>query len=293
MPGFLSNINKFKKMYSIKSIEEDKELLSNLNKIISPFILRRKKKDVLKDLPDKIENNIIVDLDDEQKKLYMAYLEKTKEQINNTIQKEGFLKSQILILSLLTKLRQICIDPRLVIEDYKQVGSKFLELINMLKQIIENGHKVLLFSQFPSALRLLIPSLNENNIKYYYLDGSTKSKTRIELVNKFNNDETNIFLISLKAGGTGLNLTSADVVIHLDPWWNPQVENQATDRAHRIGQKNIVEVVKLVARGTIEEKIIELQQKKKELSDKVIEGDNRDQIIISKLTEKDIKELLM
>ncbi len=293
MPGFLSNINKFKKMYSIKSIEEDKELLSNLNKIISPFILRRKKKDVLKDLPDKIENNIIVDLDDEQKKLYMAYLEKTKEQINNTIQKEGFLKSQILILSLLTKLRQICIDPRLVIEDYKQVGSKFLELINMLKQIIENGHKVLLFSQFPSALRLLIPSLNENNIKYYYLDGSTKSKTRIELVNKFNNDETNIFLISLKAGGTGLNLTSADIVIHLDPWWNPQVENQATDRAHRIGQKNIVEVVKLVARGTIEEKIIELQQKKKELSDKVIEGDNRDQIIISKLTEKDIKELLM
>ena len=139
----------------------------------------------------------------------------------------------------------------------------------------------------------IISFVKKNNIKYYYLDGSTKSKTRIELVNKFNNDETNIFLISLKAGGTGLNLTSADVVIHLDPWWNPQVENQATDRAHRIGQKNVVEVVKLVARGTIEEKIIELQQKKKELSDKVIEGDNRDQIIISKLTEKDIKELLM
>ena len=202
------------------------------------------------------------------------------------------MKSQILILSLLTKLRQICIDPSLVIENYKGTSSKIESLVDIVVQTISNNHKILIFSQFPSALQIVKKELSKKNIGCYYLDGSTKSKERINLVTEFNKNDVPVFLISLKAGGTGLNLTSADVVIHLDPWWNPQVENQANDRSHRIGQKNVVEVVKLITKGTIEEKIVELQEKKQKLSDKIIEGENRDQIILSKLTEKEIRDIL-
>ena len=292
MPGFMSNITKFKHTYSVKNMEEDSNLLISLNKKVSPFILRRKKKDVLTELPDKIINNVIVDLNDDQKKLYVSYLEKTKKEIDETIKKEGFMKSQILILSLLTKLRQICISPSLIIDNYNGKSSKVESLLDIIKETIDNGHKILLFSQFPSALKIVEKELNNKKIESYYLDGSTKSKERIKLVTEFNQNKVPIFLISLKAGGTGLNLTSADVVIHLDPWWNPQVENQATDRAHRIGQKNVVEVIKLIAKGTIEEKIIELQAKKQKLSDEIIEGENRDQIVLSKLTEAEIREIL-
>lgn len=248
--------------------------------------------DVAKDLPEKLENQVLVELDESEKKLYVGWLEKTKTQIEETLQTEGFMKSQILILSLLTKLRQICIDSRLLLEDETHVGSKIKTLLEILKGSISNGHKILVFSQFPSALHLVRQELDSEKITYYYLDGSTKAKRRVEMAASFNEDDTKVFLISLKAGGTGLNLTSADIVIHLDPWWNPQVENQATDRTHRIGQKNVVEVVKLIAKGTIEEKIIELQKKKKNLSDQVVEGENRDQIIISKLTEKELRNLL-
>ena len=202
------------------------------------------------------------------------------------------MKSQILILSLLTKLRELCIDPNLIINDYNGESAKMIISLDIIKENIENGHKMLLFSQFPSALKILKNHLEKNNIKSFYLDGSTKSKERIRLVEEFNKNDIPIFLISLKAGGTGLNLTSADVVIHLDPWWNPQVENQATDRSHRIGQKNVVEVVKLITKGTIEERIIELQEKKKKLSDAVIEGENSGEVIISKLTEDELKNLL-
>lgn len=289
MPNFLLPLTNFKKKYDDL---DNKDLLLELNKKISPFILRRKKKDVLKDLPDKIENNIFIELSESQKKLYLGQLEKTKKEIDDTILKDGYNKSQILILSLLTKLRQICIDPRLMIDNNQLSSSKLETLIEILQSKINENHKILLFSQYPSALKLLIPDFDKNGISYYYLDGSTKSKERMELTNKFNNDDTNIFLISLKAGGTGLNLTSADVVIHLDPWWNPQVENQATDRSHRIGQKNVVEVIKLIAKDTIEEKIVELQNKKKILSDKIIEGEDRDNIVISKLTQEELKELL-
>ena len=157
--------------------------------------------------------------------------------------------------------------------------------------MVQNNHKVLLFSQFTSALKNLMPLLEENHITYFYLDGGTKAGERIELVKKFNQDDTNVFLISLKAGGTGLNLTSAHEVIHLDPWWNPQVENQATDRTHRIGQTKKVEVVKLISSGTIEEKIIELQEKKKELSDMIIEGEERHEMVLSKLTSEELLNL--
>lgn len=292
MPGFMPNLTKFKHLYTVKNMEEDETLLSALNKKISPFILRRKKKDVLTELPDKIMNNVLVELNQEQKKLYVSYLEKTKQDIEDTIKKEGFMKSQILILSLLTKLRQICIDPKLIIDNYEGTSSKVESLVDIVEQTIRNGHKILLFSQFPSALKIVKKELENKKIDSYYLDGSTKSKDRIRLVTEFNQNEVPVFLISLKAGGTGLNLTSADVVIHLDPWWNPQVENQATDRSHRIGQKNVVEVVKLIAKGTIEEKIVELQAKKQKLSDQVIEGEDRDQIILSKLTEQEIKDIL-
>lgn len=291
MPTFLSSYTKFKAKYSVKAIEENPNLLQQLNDQIAPFILRRKKKDVLKELPSKIENNIYIDMTEEQKKLYLAQLEQTKQEIHNTIQKDGFAKSQILILSLLTRLRQICIDPRLYVDADIRSG-KLDALLQILKETIQNGHKILLFSQFASALKLVQKELQENCITTYYLDGSTPSKVRMELVDAFNQDETNVFLISLKAGGTGLNLTSADVVIHLDLWWNPQVENQATDRSHRIGQKHVVEVIRLIAKGTIEEKILELQNKKRKLSEQIIEGESRNQVILSKLTEEELLSIL-
>ena len=201
-------------------------------------------------------------------------------------------KARFLILQLLVKLRQLCIDPRIVYENYKDGSNKIDTLISVVKEYVSNGHKILLFTSFRTALDLVRKEFNKNGITSYTIDGSVSSKKRMELVYKFNSDNTNVFLIMLKSGGTGLNLTSADVVIHLDLWWNPQAENQATDRAHRIGQKNNVEVIKLISKGTIEEKILELQQKKKILSDKVIEGEDMDKNVISKLTEKELKELL-
>ena len=293
MPGYLANMVNFRKKYNIKNVDDDSlKQLNHLNDQIKPFILRRKKKDVVTELPDKIENNIYIDLNAEQKKLYVAQLEKTQKELDNILSTEGFKKGNFKILQLLTKLRQLCIDPRIVYENYQGGSAKIENLVSIVKEIIENGHKILLFTSYKTALDIVNKEFTNNNISTYVIDGSVSSKKRMELVNKFNEDNTNVFLITLKAGGTGLNLTSADVVIHLDLWWNPQVENQATDRAHRIGQKNTVEVIKLICKGTIEERILELQNKKKILSDKLIEGEDRDQNIISQLTEKDIKKLL-
>ncbi len=293
MPGFLASEQAFHRKYSIKEYDDaTNNLLALLNKQISPFILRRKKQDVLSDLPDKIENNIYIDLSDKQKKLYAAEVLRVRREMDEIISSEGIEKARFMILQLLTKLRQLCIDPRLVFDDYKEESSKIENLIKVVKELIDNGHKILLFSTFKTAIDLVKKEFKNNKISSYVIDGSVPSKKRMELVDKFNSDDTNCFLITLKAGGTGLNLTSADVVIHLDIWWNPQAENQATDRAHRIGQKNKVEVIKLISTGTIEEKILELQNKKKLLSDKVIEGDNRGENLISKLSAKDIKNLL-
>lgn len=293
MPGYLASLLNFQRKYVIRDIDEESiKKLDTLKEQIRPFILRRKKKDVTPDLPDKIENNIYLELTDEQKKLYVAELEKTKRELDELLETEGFVKARFQILKLLGKLRQICIDPSIIYENYKGGSVKINELVPLMKQIIANGHKVLLFSSYKTAIDIVNRELTNNDISCYVIDGSVSSKKRIELVNNFNSDDTNVFLITLKAGGTGLNLTSADVVIHLDLWWNPQVENQATDRAHRIGQKNSVEVIKLVCKGTIEERILELQEKKKVLSDNLIEGEDVDQNIISKLTEKDIKRLL-
>lgn len=293
MPGYLAGITSFREKYRIKDVDDESlESLNRLKKQIDPFILRRKKKDVIKELPDKIENNIYIDLTDEQKKIYVEELAKTRKEMDEIIKNEGFLKANFKILQLLTKLRQLCIDPGLVYENYKGGSAKIENLVSITKDIIKNGHKILLFTSFKMALDLVNKEFTNNNISTYVIDGSVPSKKRMELVEKFNKDDTEVFLITLKSGGTGLNLTSADVVIHLDLWWNPQVENQATDRAHRIGQKNIVEVIKLVCRGTIEERILELQDKKRVLSDKLIEGDERDQNILARLDEEDIKGLL-
>lgn len=292
MPGFLGDLPSFKERYQIKNLEESAEALDELRSLISPFILRRRKCDVLKDLPAKIENNVYVELSDEQKALYVQTLEETKLKIEEAVADSGFQKNQFLILSLLMKLRQICIDPRLLFEG-GCIGSKMETVIDLVSQIKENGHKILLFSQFPSALKLLIPKLEKKGISYAYLDGQTKSKERMRLVENFQKNDETVFLISLKAGGTGLNLTSADVVIHLDPWWNPQVENQATDRSHRIGQKNVVEVIKLITKGTIEERIVELQRRKSELSARLIDqGSETADTMLTKLSEEDLWSLL-
>ena len=294
MPGFLSNLTKFQSKYKIKDFDEQsEELLQNLSKQINPFILRRKKKDVYEELPDKLINDIYIDLLEEQKKLYAAELEKVKEEMNTIIKNEGISKARFLILQLLTKLRQICIEPSIVYEDYNSGSNKIETLLNITNEYITNNHKILIFSSFKTALNIVKEKLEKEKIKTFMLDGSVPSKKRIEMVDDFNNnDDVKVFLIMLKSGGTGLNLTSADVVIHLDLWWNPQAENQATDRAHRIGQKNTVEVIHLITKGTIEEKILELQNKKRILSDKLIDKEKRDQNILSNLTEDDIKNLL-
>lgn len=293
MPGYLTSAVNFQKKYAIKDVDDESiKSLDSLKKQIKPFILRRKKKDVITELPDKIENNIYLELTKEQKKIYVAELEKTQKELEDLISSEGFTKGRFKILQLLTKLRQICIDPNIIYENYTGGSAKMEALVPLIKDITSNGHKILLFSSYKTAIDIVNRELTNNDISCYVIDGSVSAKKRMQLVNNFNNDNTNVFLITLKAGGTGLNLTSADVVIHLDLWWNPQVENQATDRAHRIGQKNTVEVIKLVCKGTIEERILELQNKKKILSDNLIEGEDRDQNIISKLSEKDIKRLL-
>lgn len=293
MPGYLNSLTYFQVKYNIKEMDDDAlDILKSLDKQITPFILRRKKSDVLKDLPDKIDNNIYLDLYPEQKKVYVEQLKKTKEEMDEIISSEGFLKARFKILQLLTRLRQICIDPKLVFDEYKGEAIKIDTITSLVKDIVKNNHKILIFTSYKKALEIVMKSFEKENITYYIIDGSVSSKKRAELVDAFNNDNTNVFLIMLKAGGTGLNLTSADVVIHLDLWWNPQVENQATDRAHRIGQKNTVEVIRLICKGTIEERILDLQNKKKLLSDALIEGDVRNQNMISNLDEKEIRNLL-
>lgn len=292
MPGYLNSVVKFREKYNIKDIDEKGlEVLNNLSNQIKPFILRRKKSDVVKSLPKKIENKIYIDLPDKQKMLYMKVLKDTKKEMDEMIREGGFEKSRMKILQLLMKLRQICIDPSVMYENYTGDRVKIDELLRVVKESIENNHKILIFSSFKRVLDNVGELFAKNNITYYMIDGSVKSKDRMNMVEKFNSDDTNCFLITLKSGGTGLNLTGADTVIHLDIWWNPQVENQATDRAHRIGQTKTVSVIKLVTKGTIEERIIELQDKKKILSENLIEGKN-DSESLSTLSEKDIKKLL-
>lgn len=294
MPGFLSSLVRFQQKYRIREEFDDEtnQLLSRLKLQIKPFLLRRKKSDVAKDLPDKIENTIFIELQEEQKKIYAAAVEEANELMNQMVAQGGFQKNKMIILSLLTKLRQICIHPGILFEDYQGSSVKLTELCRVVKEVISNGHKILLFTSFKTALDLVKKEFDQIGISSYTIAGDVPSKKRLLLVDAFNHDDTNVFLIMLKSGGTGLNLTSADVVIHLDLWWNPQVENQATDRTHRIGQTHQVDVIKLVCKNTIEERILELQAQKKVLSDKLIENGTDEAGFIRSLSEQDIRNLL-
>lgn len=281
MPGYLYD----KKEFQNKFVDGD---IKKLKKLIKPFILRRTKKEVIKELPDKIEKKFIVELNKEQKKIYDIYNKNVIEKLENA----KYENDKITIFSYLTKLRQLCLHPKTLLKDYTGKSSKIDICIEILNEAISNGRKVLLFSQFTSVLRLIEEELKNKNIKSMYLDGKTNAKDRINLVNEFNeNENINVFLISLKAGGTGLNLTSADMVIHFDPWWNLAVENQASDRAHRIGQKNVVEVIKLISKDTIEEKIVLLQENKKDMIDNIIDDSLSNSTNLKGLSKKDLIEL--
>jgi non-specific serine/threonine protein kinase len=276
MPGFLGAQHAFKRGV-VKPIKEgDEESLSFLRTRVRPFILRRTKSEVAKDLPPKIENTYFCGLADEQAELYAMLAKKLKEQVLSTVDKNGIAKSQMSILDALLKLRQICCHPRLLKLDLPGVSTnlpsgKFDAFKDMVTDIVEEGHRVLVFSQFVQMLHIIRSWLQISGTPFCYLDGA--SKDRFDQVDRFNNSpDIPIFLISLKAGGTGLNLTSADYVIHYDPWWNPAVENQATDRTHRIGQTRQVFAYKLICRNTVEEKILSLQNAKKGVAESIIPG---------------------
>jgi SNF2 family DNA or RNA helicase len=273
MPGFLYGYKRFREEFEIPVVQDgEKEVLERLQKLIGPFVLRRLKKEVLKDLPDKLEENVFAPLSGEQQRLYHAHVNRIKWMMEGKTDEE-FQTARMEILSELTRLRQLCCNPGLVYENYKGNAEKIDMCMEIVEDAVQGGHKILLFSQFTSMLQVLQKRLEEREISYYTLTGSTGKEKRQELVERFNADDTSVFCISLKAGGTGLNLTAADVVIHYDPWWNLAVQNQATDRAHRIGQKNVVTVFKLVMKDTIEENIVHLQEKKKELADRLLGGE--------------------
>lgn len=270
MPGFLYGYQRFREEIESPVLQhQDEAAMQRLQKMIRPFVLRRLKKDVLTDLPDKLEEKVYANLEGEQQSLYDAHVKRLRILLDKNTEEE-FNKSKIQILSELTKLRQICCDPSLLFEGYQGNSSKTEVCIDLIKNAVSGGHKILLFSQFTSMLEHLQQRLKEEKISYYVLTGTTSREKRKELVEAFQKDDTQVFCISLKAGGTGLNLTAADIVIHYDPWWNLAVQNQATDRAHRIGQENVVNVYKLIVKGTIEESITKLQEKKHELADQVL-----------------------
>lgn len=288
LPGYLSSHSRFVERYETPISRGDGAVLSQLGKQIKPFILRRLKQDVLKELPEKIEHVIAAELTEEQKKLYVAYLEQARSDLFTEISQNGFDKSHMKILAVLTRLRQLCCHPSLFVDNYEGDSGK----LQLLKEVVEDaltaGHRILLFSQFTSMLAIIRSWLDQTGIKYLYLDGATPADERMMLVRRFNAGEGQIFLLSLKSGGTGLNLTGADTVIHYDPWWNPAVEDQATDRAYRIGQTRNVHVMKLVTHGTIEEKILKLKDKKKLLVDSVIQSG---ETMITKMSQQELLEL--
>jgi len=290
MPGYLFSYNKFKRDYETKIVKDHEEKqLERLKTMIEPFILRRTKKQVLTELPEKTITVIKNEMSEEQQKVYLTHLAQTKKEVAKVVGLNGIKKSQIQILALLTRLRQICCHPSLFLENYEGESSKLNQCIELIKEAISGGHKILLFSTYTEMFKIIERELEKEDIKYFKLTGQTKTDQRVDMVDEFNkNNDIKVFLISLKAGGTGLNLTGADIVIHYDPWWNLSAENQATDRAYRIGQKNNVQVYKLITKNSIEEKIDNLQQRKAALIDDVLDTQAT---FISKLTEEEIMDL--
>lgn len=272
MPDYLFGYTYFKKTFENPIVgHNDKKATAALQNLIHPFILRRMKKEVLTELPDKTETIMYSLMEEEQSRIYSANVAEIKKSIKNGFKEHS---DRIKILALLTRLRQLCCDPSLVYDNYTGSSAKLEQCMVLISSCVNSGHKIILFSQFTSMLDIIKKKLDENNIKNYILTGKTKTDERVRLVNQFNSDDTDVFLISLKAGGTGLNLTGADIVIHYDPWWNLSAENQASDRAYRIGQKKNVQIYKLITENTIEEKIRTLQESKAELYDIAVSSEN-------------------
>ncbi len=289
MPGFLYDYSAFRTRLEAPAVKDaSSEAMAQLKKMTSPFLMRRLKKDVLTDLPDKLEEHRTVVLSQRQGELYSAQVHHLKEMLENTGE-EDFDRSRFRLLAEITRLRQICCDPSLFAEGYEGESCKREALMDLLNEAAGGGHKTLVFSQFTSMLDLIAEDLKKNGMPYYMLTGATKKEERLRLASAFNRDDVPVFLISLKAGGTGLNLTGADIVVHYDPWWNAAAENQASDRAHRIGQRRTVTVYKLICRGTIEEKILLLQEKKRDLAEEILAGENG---TFARMTREDLMALL-
>ena len=289
MPGFLFSYNKFRKDYESPCIKDgNKKALEKIRDMVSPFILRRLKKDVLLELPEKTEHIFYSKMEEAQRKIYSANVKILIDTVENNPH-SSLKEDAVKILALLTRLRQLCCDPSLCYENYKGEACKLESCVDLVKEAVSGGHKTLIFSQFTSMLEIIEERLEEEGIKFHTLTGQTPKERRISLVSSFQTDDVPVFLISLKAGGTGLNLTAADVVIHFDPWWNLSAQNQATDRTHRIGQKNPVTVYKLIAKGTVEEKILELQKNKQNLADSII---TENSVNITDMTKEELIALL-
>lgn len=289
MPGFLYTYQRFRQEMELPIVTNgDEDKMKRLQRMIRPFVLRRLKSEVLSDLPEKLEENVYARLEGEQRALYDAHAQRMKELLSEKSDKE-FRTEKLQILSELTKLRQLCCDPSLLFEGYQGGSAKLEMCMELLLNAVQGGHKILLFSQFTSMLDRLGERLKSEGIRYYMLTGAVGKEQRMQMVENFAKDDVSVFCISLKAGGTGLNLTAADIVIHYDPWWNVAVQNQATDRAHRIGQKNVVTVYRLVSEGTIEEKILAMQERKRQLAEQVLNGDGMDS---ASFTREELLELL-
>ncbi|RDY28983.1 DEAD/DEAH box helicase [Romboutsia weinsteinii] len=281
MPGYLYNQNKFKSIF----INNEKNI-NSLKSLIKPFMLRRTKKEVIEELPDKIEQKYYIELVKDHRIAYNSYVKLIKQRIKENSQ------DNMTIFSYLTKLRQLTLAPEIMVKNYNGDNTKIDVLLELIKD--NTDKKILVFSQFTKVLKLIEDNLIREDISYSYLDGKTSAPNRVKLVEEFNtSNEKQVFLISLKAGGTGLNLTSASMVVHFDPWWNPAVEDQASDRAHRIGQKNAVNVIKLVAKDTVEGRVIELQESKKDLIDDIIDGNLDNSSVLKGLSKDDIVDLFI
>ena len=288
MPGFLYSYEKFRKEIELPAVQySNSDAMERLQTMIRPFVLRRLKRDVLKDLPDKLEKDMFSPLESEQKELYEAHTERLRLMLS--MSDAEFKSSKLQILAEITRLRQICCYPGLIYEGYRGNSSKLEMCMELVQNAVNGGHKILLFSQFTTMLDVLTERLKKAKVSFYMLTGATSKEKRAQMVQAFNEDDTSVFCISLKAGGTGLNLTAADIVIHYDPWWNLAVQNQATDRAHRIGQKNVVSVYRLFMKDTIEERIRALQEMKRELADEILSGEGIGQALISR---EEVLELL-
>ena len=288
MPGLLGTRESFAKRFESPVEHAEGDSAARLQALVSPFVLRRVKEDVVADLPEKIEDTVMAQLTGEQRKLYLANQDRIAQQVQHREASE-FKKDKLKVLAELTKLRQICCDPRLHYEDYKAGSAKLDTCMELVHGALDGGHRILLFSQFTGMLDIIGKRLAKEDIAFLKLTGASSKESRAKMVAQFQAGEVPVFLISLKAGGVGLNLTAADVVIHYDPWWNVAAHDQATDRAHRIGQQHTVTVYKLIAKDTIEERIMQMQESKRDLVNSVLGGDG---ISSALFTREDVLALL-